>query len=98
MKHKRFNLFTKHYYYYTQELTKLKLSSLFYFISRKTYDPSFLFKFFFIRNLKTKSKKRNYCSISGRYQGLNNKFNISRIEMRNINSLRLFAGLRKINW
>lgn len=98
MRHKRFNLFFKHYYYYTQELTKLKLSSLFYFITQKNSDPFFFFRFFFLKNLKTKSKKRNYCSISGRYQGLNNKLNISRIEIRNINSLRLFAGLRKINW
>ena len=97
MRHKRFNLFFKHYYYYTQELTKLKLSSLFYFIIQKNSDPFFFFRFFFLKNLKTKSKKRNYCSISGRYQGLNNKLNISRIEIRNINSLRLFAGLRKIN-
>jgi len=97
MRHKRFNLFFKHYYYYTQELTKLKLSSLFYFITQKNSDPFFFFRFFFFKNLKTKSKKRNYCSISGRYQGLNNKLNISRIEIRNINSLRLFAGLRKIN-
>lgn len=98
MKYKRFNLFVKHYYYYTQELTKIKLSSLFYFITQKNYDSTFLFRFFFIKNLKVRSKKRNFCSISGRYKGLNSKFNLSRIEMRNINSLKLFAGLRKINW
>lgn len=98
MRYKRFNIFTKHYYYYSQELTKLQLSSLLYFLMQKNYDSIFLFRFFFLKKLKIKSKKRNFCSISGRYQGLNNKFNLSRIEIRNINSLQLFAGLRKINW
>jgi len=99
MKYKIINHTNKHYnYFYNEELLKLKIKSLLRWFSFKNFDMLFLFKKFTIKKLKSKCFIRNHCIISGRYRGLNNKLNLSRLEIRNISSLRLFSGLRKINW
>jgi len=98
MKYKRFKKIKYQYNHYNaNELLKLQNLSLLHIFLNNNLKNLFIHKFFQINKFNSKNVLRHYCSISGRSRSIYNKFNVSRIKLRELSPLRIFTGLRKTN-
>ena len=84
-------------HYNANELLKLQNLSLLHIFLNNNLKILFIHKIFKINKLNSKNILTHYCAISGRSKNVYSKFNVSRIKLRELSSLRLFTGLKKIN-
>jgi ribosomal protein S14 len=58
---------------------------------------TFFLKQFFLKDLSSQIKIKNFCLESGGVKNLNKNLGLSRIKVRELTTLRLFSGLKKIS-
>ena len=100
MKFKRLQSSQKQYYSYIKnEQLQLQINILIRSLWYRNISFLFLNKKLLMSILFfSKNNIKNYCFESGRSKNLKKEFWVSRIQLRNISTLRLIPGLKKSSW